>query len=556
MKAENWTSRSDCRVVKLDVEELDVLDVFAPDTAAVPALPGTETGARKFVETLPSTSSAADRTRSKTISASADVAMVASGLVASEHANVTTTQAGKMKVAGRRTRSLLVHVGIPSASAIGTGIFRVPRGVRARRQVCVPFLNDTLKYSNVEVKFESDICPRASRGDDGRRSSDRDPLIEVGSMGLYLRSRDLEAIAAVTSVLTAPLAFATVRQWVSSATERFRDLIGGEGALVYGPGFGLPGVMGLHIDPKVAQDFGAFLAAGDGGELRSKDSNWNAGLVQRRSACIDVWTMADVRAAMPSGVRLEDTVIYQEVTEPSRLLHACGIGAMTDAGEAHLGIVDTHDHWRFGEDTRAVARLVQPAFTAGCIALARLLVPNEHGSSQEAAGASRSALFDRGGQNAIDVSPEFAAFCAVGAARDSVAAVVRSVARAVAEARRRPSGIGRSQTIVRRLRVGGSVVEVLGTWLADGDLAGGGAILVHVHDRTSVLPSRAAAVARGLTSRETDVALLLAQGLSRAEVASALSLSAHTVRHHTEAVFRKLGVHTRGAVALALLRDD
>ena len=52
----------------------------------------------------------------------------------------------------------------------------------------------------------------------------------------------------------------------------------------------------------------------------------------------------------------------------------------------------------------------------------------------------------------------------------------------------------------------------------------------------------------GLTPRETEVARLLAEGRTNAGVAAALSISQHTARHHTEKVFRKLGVSSRAEV--------
>lgn len=55
-----------------------------------------------------------------------------------------------------------------------------------------------------------------------------------------------------------------------------------------------------------------------------------------------------------------------------------------------------------------------------------------------------------------------------------------------------------------------------------------------------------------LTSREFDILLLLADGLSTAELADRLVLSPRTVEHHVSAVLRKLGEPTRGrAVATA-----
>jgi DNA-binding CsgD family transcriptional regulator len=57
----------------------------------------------------------------------------------------------------------------------------------------------------------------------------------------------------------------------------------------------------------------------------------------------------------------------------------------------------------------------------------------------------------------------------------------------------------------------------------------------------------------GLRGREPQVALLAAEGLSNADIASRLRLSAHTVRHYLERVMDRLGLHSRKALALRLL---
>jgi DNA-binding NarL/FixJ family response regulator len=55
--------------------------------------------------------------------------------------------------------------------------------------------------------------------------------------------------------------------------------------------------------------------------------------------------------------------------------------------------------------------------------------------------------------------------------------------------------------------------------------------------------------AQALTARERDVLLHLARGLSNPEVASELNLSRHTVKQHTSAVYKKLGVRNRAEAA-------
>jgi DNA-binding NarL/FixJ family response regulator len=58
--------------------------------------------------------------------------------------------------------------------------------------------------------------------------------------------------------------------------------------------------------------------------------------------------------------------------------------------------------------------------------------------------------------------------------------------------------------------------------------------------------------AAGLTSREREVAQLLAEGLPNKAIAAELRISPHTARHHTQRVLTKLGVHSRAAAAVVL----
>lgn len=60
-------------------------------------------------------------------------------------------------------------------------------------------------------------------------------------------------------------------------------------------------------------------------------------------------------------------------------------------------------------------------------------------------------------------------------------------------------------------------------------------------------------IRHGLTLRETEVLRWIAAGKTNAETAMILDISAHTVRHHLESIYAKLGVETRAAaLALAL----
>ena len=58
----------------------------------------------------------------------------------------------------------------------------------------------------------------------------------------------------------------------------------------------------------------------------------------------------------------------------------------------------------------------------------------------------------------------------------------------------------------------------------------------------------------GLTARELEVLLLVADGLRNAEIAQRLVVSEKTVDHHVSAVLRKLDVRSRGSAAAAAVR--
>lgn len=66
-----------------------------------------------------------------------------------------------------------------------------------------------------------------------------------------------------------------------------------------------------------------------------------------------------------------------------------------------------------------------------------------------------------------------------------------------------------------------------------------------------LLPSRQAQALRvlGLTARQADVLQLVWEGHANAQIALALAISEHTVRHHLEDIYRRLNVSSRAAAA-------
>ena len=58
-----------------------------------------------------------------------------------------------------------------------------------------------------------------------------------------------------------------------------------------------------------------------------------------------------------------------------------------------------------------------------------------------------------------------------------------------------------------------------------------------------------------LTPREREVAVLAARGLTNKEIASSLVISVRTVDNHLSNAYSKLGITTRGELALVLSDD-
>lgn len=56
----------------------------------------------------------------------------------------------------------------------------------------------------------------------------------------------------------------------------------------------------------------------------------------------------------------------------------------------------------------------------------------------------------------------------------------------------------------------------------------------------------------GLTLRETEVAMLAGYGATDLEISSSLRISTATTKNHVKNIYKKLGVHTRGAMVATI----
>jgi DNA-binding CsgD family transcriptional regulator len=132
--------------------------------------------------------------------------------------------------------------------------------------------------------------------------------------------------------------------------------------------------------------------------------------------------------------------------------------------------------------------------------------------------------------------------------------IIRQAAQAAAWSATASQGFKNAQALSRGWRsTKGKSYRLRSIRLPAGSLSAHETVLVLVERVAPAVPESVELVRRfGLSPREAQVARLLAYGRSDREIASELRLSRHTVRHHAEAVFAKIGIRSRKALAVHL----
>ena len=214
------------------------------------------------------------------------------------------------------------------------------------------------------------------------------------------------------------------------------------------------------------------------------------------------------------------------------VLHPCVIGLAANRGSRD-----------FSERERARLDAVRPFLVtayAGVDARARAaasLAAMEH-ASPGCAGAPAIALVE--GVGHIEAANEHAAR-ALGELRGSPLA--EQLGRWVRERRAVGESGARGELVVLRSPRGRLRVRYVSH--AHGDLD---AILL---ESLSSTPQAAALARLGLTRRQAEVLLLARARLRTDEIAAELEISAHTLHHHLDAIYERLGVSSRRAAVAA-----
>lgn len=374
-------------------------------------------------------------------------------------------------------------------------------------------------------------------------------------MALHLSSKQVAELEAALQSLLSPLEHPDLSAWQTEALEHVHRIVDAHFSSFWMPdGNGKLSIVGRNLGDDllhllhVNQQQALTGAAADPLMTRATSSRLRNGSgVYHESDIVDRETV-------------ERSPLYQEAFHPAGVRYTTGMSTPLDGAEGGLVFAferDDADGYR--ESGLQQLRLLLPAFEAGCAmahrhfhrrdAIARMLdaldepvfLMKEDGRPLHRSAALRRLLADE---------------------PDSEPLMEAVHAHAEKLRQRRFSQNTKSQaweslevpaTVAFRTRK--ARYELKGSY-PGAAAVGVEAVMVTVHAHRD----RAVDVGRlqesfGLTAREIEVAELVAEGRTNRDVAEALHISPHTVKHHVSHIMAKLEVPSRSGVAARLFGD-
>lgn len=366
-------------------------------------------------------------------------------------------------------------------------------------------------------------------------------------MSLILTGKDSSKVQATLDVLLSCVRSPDFDEWRRDVNRAVRDLVGADKVAFLFPVAGRSALLSEEIPADVLGQAPARLA--------SLDSRWS------------VWTKAAAlgvhNRALVFGPQLREfyrSEYYHEFVLPARLHDALGItvsleGEPSFHSAAGLYLFhDSVDGARFGNRALLLLRLLRPAFAAA-VQLQRRQSSSREDLSRTVDGLDEGILFCATSGEVLHRTPMLRQMIAT----DSEATFLERELVSVAERLRRQTTPERDtapavRTLVQHTHTRCAGYRIRAT-LVRGEQFGREWIIAVILERNSpALPTpKLIRDLFGLSQKEAQVALLLAEGKSNEEVARGLGISPHTARHHTERVLLRLGIRSRAQVPSKLL---
>jgi len=390
-------------------------------------------------------------------------------------------------------------------------------------------------------------------------------------------SEGLERLEIATRAALSPLAATTTREWLRALGSAYGRMVGAPRWFVTLPHLGLYETSD-GVDRQAIEGIHRYLLTPVVKGVLSEDIALHNFTMKMHAMGIETlnYGMVDrLLGGTGGGAAIRKTFFQMEVLEPGTLGNFYSMIIQVPYGGklvpfAVSAYPDGPRRDDPGDPTLTMMRMISPAIRAGMDIFHRT-----HAQRLALDGvADPMAVHDTLGRP-VHRNAALAALLAADPEHERVEGEMRALAGALAAmiVRRRGVEPHRAAREVRRVQVaehevrigdGGLVTTARGTYQLRGSLLphpvvgvdGSVMITTQLESAEAALPPVEAIRERfGLTPREADVALLVAEGLSNQEIAERRGISAFTARNHVEKVLGKLKVDSRKAVALTLVRE-
>lgn len=369
-------------------------------------------------------------------------------------------------------------------------------------------------------------------------------------MSLYLSAEDLRRYENVSRAMLAPLAAESVDDWRRIVNEAVRDLVGGDKAVSL-----LPQGRSLFLSeeaPDLAMAVQNFVTEYTPSGIQLSDPVVDLWQRMRRQSTMESFSWASNALMIGrAGYRMHDSPMVGDLLEAYGVRDFVGLSPDVDFGDVLVWVLFRRsDQARFGEQTMWLLRTLLPSLKSGLDALVRF--DAQRRSLDQLSEAVVVFGVDR---QELHRNASFSRLCDADPEHEIIVGAVRSIANSlhpfVFPGRRH----GHSPA-TRMVTTRTASYDLKGTLLPPGSFGIDPSVMIVVDRKGVELPDRDALRNRfELTRRESEVALLLAEGLSNAEISERLYISPHTARRHTANIYDKLGVNTRKGLALLFLQS-
>ena len=364
---------------------------------------------------------------------------------------------------------------------------------------------------------------------------------------MQLSSSDLERLGKAQRALLSPLNHSSLDGWQAEVGRAVKMVLQADHAVCWYPTRDGLAIYSDDVDGGTIKAFQERFRGFEPGRIRSE-----AELIDRtghRRAAGGPGAYHE--SALYDREEFDRSAFCQEFMRPAGLNYCLGLSVPLVDGEAAVMLAfERPDADGFGEEGLLRLNLLVPAFEAGAILHARLerdLTALERVVDHLDIGVflrfpGGRTLANRGLTNMLAEDPD------ASRVRGRVEALALRLISPDDESMARKTGNARARTPAAEYRLSGGHLAL--------DDSGRDGSLVVIDRRWTALPSPERIRTRfGLTPRQAQVALLMAEGTASREIARSLRVSPHTVRRHEEAVLRKLGLRSRAGIALSLLRE-